>query len=78
MMCVTELNITLCFLCSISGSNQVQEKAEYTITLKPDAAYNLIHTVLFGCLALSTMRYNIFFVVILVVIILKVFVDNIF
>ncbi|XP_027322625.1 protein C-mannosyl-transferase DPY19L3 isoform X3 [Anas platyrhynchos] len=41
---------------NLSGSNQVQEKAEYTITLKPDAAYNLIHTVLFGCLALSTMR----------------------
>ncbi|KAI6077671.1 Protein dpy-19-like protein 3 [Aix galericulata] len=41
----------------VSGSNQIQEKAEeYTITLKPDAAYNLIHTVLFGCLALSTMR----------------------
>uniref|UniRef100_A0A8C3GKH3 Dpy-19 like C-mannosyltransferase 3 n=1 Tax=Cairina moschata TaxID=8855 RepID=A0A8C3GKH3_CAIMO len=42
---------------NLSGSNQIQEKAEeYTITLKPDAAYNLIHTVLFGCLALSTMR----------------------
>ncbi|XP_040427519.1 probable C-mannosyltransferase DPY19L3 isoform X3 [Cygnus olor] len=42
---------------NLSGSNQVQEKAEeYTIILKPDAAYNLIHTVLFGCLALSTMR----------------------
>ncbi|NXX09820.1 D19L3 mannosyltransferase, partial [Larus smithsonianus] len=44
---------------NLSGSNQVQlmEKVEEcTITLKPDAAYNLIHTVLFGCLALSTMR----------------------
>ncbi|NWZ20625.1 D19L3 mannosyltransferase, partial [Asarcornis scutulata] len=42
---------------NLSGSNQIQEKAEeYTITLKPEAAYNLIHTVLFGCLALSTMR----------------------
>lgn len=30
---------------------------EYTVTLKPDAAYSLVHTVLFGCLALSTMRY---------------------
>ncbi|OXB84005.1 UNVERIFIED_CONTAM: hypothetical protein H355_015516 [Colinus virginianus] len=29
---------------------------ECSISLKPDAAYNLIHTVLFGCLALSTMR----------------------
>ncbi|KAM6252924.1 protein C-mannosyl-transferase DPY19L3 isoform 3-T3 [Porphyrio hochstetteri] len=44
---------------NLSGSNQVQfmeEMEECTITLKPDAAYNLIHTVLFGCLALSTMR----------------------
>ncbi|XP_069724233.1 protein C-mannosyl-transferase DPY19L3 isoform X2 [Phaenicophaeus curvirostris] len=44
---------------NLSGSNQVQctEKTEEcTITLKPDAAYNLTHTVLFGCLALSTMR----------------------
>uniref|UniRef100_A0A663M4S2 Dpy-19 like C-mannosyltransferase 3 n=1 Tax=Athene cunicularia TaxID=194338 RepID=A0A663M4S2_ATHCN len=44
---------------NLSGSNQVQfmeKMEEYTVTLKPDAAYNLIHTVLFGCLALSTMR----------------------
>ncbi|KAM8983030.1 protein C-mannosyl-transferase DPY19L3 isoform 3-T4 [Ara ararauna] len=44
---------------NLSGSNQVQlmeKMGECTITLKPDAAYNLIHTVLFGCLALSTMR----------------------
>ncbi|XP_054053544.1 probable C-mannosyltransferase DPY19L3 isoform X3 [Rissa tridactyla] len=44
---------------NLSGSNRVQlmeEVEECTITLKPDAAYNLIHTVLFGCLALSTMR----------------------
>ncbi|KAM4894748.1 protein C-mannosyl-transferase DPY19L3 isoform 3-T7 [Sylvia borin] len=44
---------------NLSGSNQVQLKEkmeEYTVTLKPDAAYNLVHTVLFGCLALSTMR----------------------
>ncbi|KFW10801.1 PREDICTED: probable C-mannosyltransferase DPY19L3 [Eurypyga helias] len=44
---------------NLRGSNQVQfmEKVEEcTVTLKPDAAYNLIHTVLFGCLALSTMR----------------------
>uniref|UniRef100_A0A8C0FP72 Dpy-19 like C-mannosyltransferase 3 n=1 Tax=Bubo bubo TaxID=30461 RepID=A0A8C0FP72_BUBBB len=44
---------------NLSGSNQVQfmeKMEECTITLKPDAAYNLIHTVLFGCLALSTMR----------------------
>ncbi|XP_054696391.1 probable C-mannosyltransferase DPY19L3 isoform X1 [Grus americana] len=44
---------------NLSGSNQVQfmeKMEECTITLKPDAAYNLLHTVLFGCLALSTMR----------------------
>lgn len=43
---------------------------ECTITLKPDAAYNLIHTVLFGCLALSTMRYNSF------LLLLEIFIDN--
>ncbi|XP_062460860.1 probable C-mannosyltransferase DPY19L3 isoform X4 [Pezoporus occidentalis] len=44
---------------NLSCSNQVQlmeKMGECTIILKPDAAYNLIHTVLFGCLALSTMR----------------------
>uniref|UniRef100_A0A8B9MDF4 Dpy-19 like C-mannosyltransferase 3 n=1 Tax=Accipiter nisus TaxID=211598 RepID=A0A8B9MDF4_9AVES len=44
---------------NLSGSNQVQfmeKMEECTVTLKPDAAYNLIHTILFGCLALSTMR----------------------
>lgn len=30
---------------------------KYTIGLKPETAYNLIHTILFGFLALSTMRY---------------------
>ncbi|XP_072202279.1 protein C-mannosyl-transferase DPY19L3 isoform X2 [Excalfactoria chinensis] len=42
---------------NLSCSNQALEKMEEcTISLKPDAAYNLIHTILFGCLALSTMR----------------------
>uniref|UniRef100_A0A7M4E7Z7 Dpy-19 like C-mannosyltransferase 3 n=1 Tax=Crocodylus porosus TaxID=8502 RepID=A0A7M4E7Z7_CROPO len=44
---------------STSGSANVQpiDKMEKcTVALKPGAAYNLIHTVLFGCLALSTMR----------------------
>ncbi|XP_074974506.1 protein C-mannosyl-transferase DPY19L3 isoform X2 [Caretta caretta] len=42
-----------------SGSANVQsmDKTEIcTILLKPGAAYNLMHTILFGCLALSTMR----------------------
>ncbi|NWX03526.1 D19L3 mannosyltransferase, partial [Caloenas nicobarica] len=50
---------TFFFFCLISDSNQVQfleETEECTVTLKPDAAYNFIHTVLFGCLAFSTMR----------------------
>ncbi|XP_065423224.1 protein C-mannosyl-transferase DPY19L3 isoform X6 [Chrysemys picta bellii] len=44
---------------NLSGSANVQstDKMEIcTIVLKPGAAYNLMHTVLFGCLALSTMR----------------------
>ncbi|XP_027519692.1 probable C-mannosyltransferase DPY19L3 isoform X3 [Corapipo altera] len=44
---------------NLSGSDQVklmEKMEECTITLKPDAAYSLVHTVLFGCLALSTMR----------------------
>uniref|UniRef100_A0A7M4E862 Dpy-19 like C-mannosyltransferase 3 n=1 Tax=Crocodylus porosus TaxID=8502 RepID=A0A7M4E862_CROPO len=44
---------------NLSGSANVQpiDKMEKcTVALKPGAAYNLIHTVLFGCLALSTMR----------------------
>ncbi|KAM9122229.1 protein C-mannosyl-transferase DPY19L3 isoform 2-T2 [Pangshura tecta] len=44
---------------NLSGSANVQsmDKIEIsTIVLKPGAAYNLMHTILFGCLALSTMR----------------------
>ncbi|KAJ7419463.1 putative C-mannosyltransferase DPY19L3 [Willisornis vidua] len=44
---------------NLSGSNQgqlMEKMDECTVTLKPDAAYSLVHTVLFGCLALSTMR----------------------
>uniref|UniRef100_A0A8C0QSK1 Dpy-19 like C-mannosyltransferase 3 n=1 Tax=Chelonoidis abingdonii TaxID=106734 RepID=A0A8C0QSK1_CHEAB len=43
---------------NLSGSDNVQstDKMEIsTIVLKPGAAYNLMHTILFGCLALSTM-----------------------
>lgn len=31
--------------------------ARRALSLKPDTAYNLMHSVLFGFLALSTMRY---------------------
>ncbi|XP_010224511.1 PREDICTED: probable C-mannosyltransferase DPY19L3 [Tinamus guttatus] len=45
---------------NLSGSTKVEKslerKEDCTIALKPETAYNLIHTVLFGCLALSTMR----------------------
>ncbi|KAM4825279.1 protein C-mannosyl-transferase DPY19L3 [Thomomys bottae] len=42
---------------SDSGSQEPEGKTgRYSIDLKPDTAYNLIHTVLFGFLALSTMR----------------------
>ncbi|XP_062442723.1 probable C-mannosyltransferase DPY19L3 isoform X1 [Rhea pennata] len=45
---------------NLSGSTKagksMEKMEDCTIALKPGAAYNLIHTVLFGCLALSTMR----------------------
>ncbi|XP_025898097.1 probable C-mannosyltransferase DPY19L3 isoform X2 [Nothoprocta perdicaria] len=45
---------------NLSGSTKAEKsvgtKEDCTIALKPGTAYNLIHTVLFGCLALSTMR----------------------
>ncbi|XP_038223913.1 probable C-mannosyltransferase DPY19L3 isoform X2 [Dermochelys coriacea] len=43
---------------NLSGSANVQsmDKMEICTILKPGAAYNLMHTILFGCLALSTMR----------------------
>lgn len=59
-MCYRTDYNTFYFFYLISDSNQVQfmeKMEECTITLKPDAAYNFIHTVLFGCLAFSTMRY---------------------
>uniref|UniRef100_A0A8B9Q8R2 Dpy-19 like C-mannosyltransferase 3 n=1 Tax=Apteryx owenii TaxID=8824 RepID=A0A8B9Q8R2_APTOW len=37
-------------------SNNQSLQHFFSVTLKPGAAYNLVHTVLFGCLALSTMR----------------------
>jgi hypothetical protein len=30
----------------------------HTVDLTPDTAYNLMHTIVFGLLALSTMRYS--------------------
>ncbi|KAM4614539.1 protein C-mannosyl-transferase DPY19L3 isoform 2-T3 [Discoglossus pictus] len=39
---------------SSSNSKHVDKKKPHS--MKPDLAYNLMHTILFGCLALSTMR----------------------
>ncbi|XP_054856459.1 probable C-mannosyltransferase DPY19L3 [Eublepharis macularius] len=40
-----------------SPNNRSMDKLQKCTTLlKPGAAYNLVHTILFGCLALSTMR----------------------
>ncbi|KAL8194892.1 UNVERIFIED_CONTAM: hypothetical protein K2H54_037673 [Gekko kuhli] len=40
-----------------SANNKSMDKLQKcTMLLKPGAAYNLVHTILFGCLALSTMR----------------------
>ncbi|XP_074864940.1 protein C-mannosyl-transferase DPY19L3 isoform X2 [Carettochelys insculpta] len=41
---------------SCSADIQSKDKMEICTILKPGAAYNLMHTILFGCLALSTMR----------------------
>ncbi|XP_060110373.1 probable C-mannosyltransferase DPY19L3 [Heteronotia binoei] len=41
----------------VSAHNKSMDKLQKcTVLLKPSAAYNLVHTILFGCLALSTMR----------------------
>ncbi|XP_066876240.1 protein C-mannosyl-transferase DPY19L3 isoform X3 [Kogia breviceps] len=39
-----------------TNQQSMYKMGEYTIALKPETAYNLIHTILFGFLALSTMR----------------------
>ncbi|XP_036689483.1 probable C-mannosyltransferase DPY19L3 isoform X2 [Balaenoptera musculus] len=39
-----------------TNQQSMYKMGEYTIGLKPETAYNLIHTILFGFLALSTMR----------------------
>lgn len=42
---------------SLSGSVQMSgEKEEKTFRMRPDVAYNLLHTIFFGLLAFSTMR----------------------
>ncbi|KAJ7311914.1 hypothetical protein JRQ81_006233 [Phrynocephalus forsythii] len=44
---------------NLSGSANIkstEKQQKYTTSLKPGAAYHLVHTVLFGLLALSTMR----------------------
>ncbi|KAE8608975.1 hypothetical protein XENTR_v10011679 [Xenopus tropicalis] len=41
---------------SSSNPNNMEKEKKKPIYVKPDVAYNLMHTILFGCLALSTMR----------------------
>ncbi|XP_051557942.1 probable C-mannosyltransferase DPY19L3 isoform X1 [Myxocyprinus asiaticus] len=42
---------------SANGSRQIsREREEWTFRMRPDVAYNLLHTVFFGLLAFSTMR----------------------
>uniref|UniRef100_A0A8C9SNK4 Dpy-19 like C-mannosyltransferase 3 n=1 Tax=Scleropages formosus TaxID=113540 RepID=A0A8C9SNK4_SCLFO len=50
------LAILLVVLVAISCSGAQSEGVEHRIHMRPDVAYNLLHTVLFGLLALSTMR----------------------
>ncbi|XP_060041642.1 probable C-mannosyltransferase DPY19L3 isoform X2 [Erinaceus europaeus] len=41
---------------STNGQKSMDSMGKGTVSLKPETAYNLIHTILFGVLALSTMR----------------------
>nr|XP_033796292.1 probable C-mannosyltransferase DPY19L3 isoform X3 [Geotrypetes seraphini] len=54
------LIVAVCvFFQNLSGSASippVDKQDRVRIALKPETAYNLMHTILFGCLALSTMR----------------------
>lgn len=54
-----ELKLCMCAILFSNSSNQqsMGKVGKCTISLKPETAYNLIHTILFGFLALSTMRY---------------------
>uniref|UniRef100_A0AAY4EQR5 C-mannosyltransferase DPY19L3 n=1 Tax=Denticeps clupeoides TaxID=299321 RepID=A0AAY4EQR5_9TELE len=51
---VSALGVLLLLLALVSLGNLSSE--EVTIRLRPDVAYNLLHTICFGLLALSTMR----------------------
>nr|XP_056718346.1 probable C-mannosyltransferase DPY19L3 [Euleptes europaea] len=43
-------------LCGSANNKSMDKLQKCTALLKPGAAYNLVHSILFGCLALSTMR----------------------
>ncbi|MEE6500543.1 hypothetical protein FKM82_003826 [Ascaphus truei] len=43
-------------LSDASNSKHADKKEKRIYSLRPEIAYNLMHTILFGCLALSTMR----------------------
>ncbi|KAJ8417859.1 hypothetical protein AAFF_G00227020 [Aldrovandia affinis] len=51
------LMLLIVVLGNLSNSSRTHlQKEEQTISIRPDVAYNLLHTVFFGLLALSTMR----------------------
>uniref|UniRef100_A0ACB8EA32 Uncharacterized protein n=1 Tax=Sphaerodactylus townsendi TaxID=933632 RepID=A0ACB8EA32_9SAUR len=43
-------------LCGSANNKSMDKLHQCTVLLKPGAAYNLVHSIMFGCLALSTMR----------------------
>ncbi|XP_052417495.1 probable C-mannosyltransferase DPY19L3 isoform X6 [Carassius gibelio] len=60
LVALSNLSVLFCFLIlhpSTNGSGQAsREEEERTFRIRPDVAYNLLHTVFFGLLAFSTMR----------------------
>ncbi|KAJ8339878.1 hypothetical protein SKAU_G00345110 [Synaphobranchus kaupii] len=56
-LCVLLLMLLMVGLRNLSASSGARlQKEEQIIAIRPDVAYNLLHTVFFGLLALSTMR----------------------
>ncbi|XP_057568761.1 probable C-mannosyltransferase DPY19L3 isoform X2 [Hippopotamus amphibius kiboko] len=53
---VAALAVAFHNLSDSANQQSMYKMGKYTIGLKPETAYNLIHTILFGLLALSTMR----------------------
>lgn len=61
VLLVTVVTASVVAFHNLSDSTSLQpvdQTRKRVVDLKPEAAYNLIHTILFGVLALSTMRYS--------------------